>query len=164
MRLNKGIMKKNSQEEMVGFVLIVVLVTIIALVFLAISIRKAPASLPSRELESFMQSAMKYSSDCYSTAERRQEVKDLIKSCYDNKKCLDGKEACNVLNETLTGILKTSWKPGENNPIKAYDLFIFDSKTNKTISSLKQGNCLGNRIGASMLVSGDIKAELEICS
>lgn len=154
---------KLSQEEMVGFVLIVVLVTIIALVFLAISIRKSPEKLPSAEIESFIQSAMKYSSDCYSSAERRLDLKDLIKACSNKEKCMDDRETCIVLNETLTGMLRESWKPGISS-VKSYKLEIYEGKLNRTIIKLEEGICTGNIAGTSILVFSDIKAEFEICS
>jgi len=159
-------MKRNnrSQEEIVGFVLIVVLVTIIALVFLAINIRKAPEKLASSEVEGFIQSAMKYSTDCFSSAERRYNLKDLIKACYNSEKCLDGRECCRVLNETLSSMLRESWKPGADRPVKAYTINIYESKLNRTIIKLEEGIYSGNRAGTSMLVSNDIKAEFEICS
>ena len=155
---------KKSQEEMVGFVLIVVLVTIIALVFLAINLRKTPEKLESLELSSFLQSAMKYSTDCYSSAELRENVKDLIKSCYDNDACIDGRMTCDVLNETLYDIIKEGFKPGEKNPVKSSGLKIYDSRTNKTILNIKQGICLGTKSGSSVLIPSNIKVEIEICS
>jgi len=159
---NKKIGKK-SQEEMVGFVLIVVLVTIIALVFLAISIRKPQAKLESFEVSSFVQSMMKYSSSCYSSVERRYDIKDLIKACLNREKCLDEKESCDVLNETLSGILEQSFKPGAKNPVKSYSFKAYDNN-NRTIINLKHGICTGASSGTSLLVSSSIKAELEICS
>jgi len=164
-RVNKNIAKsKRSQEEIVGFVLIVVLVTIIALIFLAISIRKAPETSQSSEVEAFMQSAMKYSTDCYSSAEARYDLKDLIKACYESRKCLDGREACRALNSTVSGMLDNSWKPGADNPVKAYRFKIYNIKTNKTIINMRNGNCIGNIAGTPILIPTDIRAELEICS
>ena len=157
------IKNKRSQEEMVGFVLIVVLVTIIALVFLAISIRKPQESVESSEISSFAQVMMKYSTSCYSSVERMYDIKDLIKACSNREKCLDGNESCAVLNNTLGEILKESFNIGQENPVKAYNFKAYDS-ANRTIVRLKEGVCTGARTGTSLLVSSSIKAELEICS
>lgn len=157
------IKKKNkSQEEMVGFVLIVILVSIIALVFLAISINKKTTKLPSSEIESFFQSAMRYSTDCYSSMERRYDIRDLIKACYNSEMCLNG-TACEELNKTLSNMLKESWKIGKERPVKYYQLNIYD-KTNKTIIKLREGNCTGIISGTRVLVSEEISAEFDICS
>jgi len=159
----KKIKNKKSQEEMVGFVLIVLLVTIVAFIFLIINIRKPPQKLPSNEVESFMQSAMKYSTDCYSSVERRYDVRDLIKACSNNELCLNKKTSCNILNQTLSGILEESWNPGKENPIKAYNLKIYDKNTNKTIINLKEGICSGSRVGSSIPIPGGLVSELDIC-
>ncbi len=157
---------RKGQEEMVGFVLIVVLVTIIALVFFAISIRKSPAKLVSSEIESFLEAAGRYSTECYSDMERRLDIKELIVSCYNSELCLNGDSSCSVLNETIAEILKESWKIGGDRPVKAYSFMVYDS-ANNTIISLKEGICAGLRKGSFVNIpayAGIIKEELEICS
>ena len=47
---------KKAQEEMIGFVLIIVLVAVIALVFLAISIRKPAEIRDKKEIQNFLYS------------------------------------------------------------------------------------------------------------
>lgn len=154
---------KRSQEEMVGFVLIVVLVTIIALVFLAISLRQAPASLDNKEITSFMQSAMRYSSDCYPSKEIRYDLKDLIKACYNDERCLNGTLACDMLNKTAAGIMRESWKVGNETPVKSYTFKAYKKEMNETIIRLKDGNCTGSISGSSISISNGIEVELEIC-
>lgn len=160
-------MNKQSQEEILGFVLIILLVVVIAVVFLAINLRKPAEKLPSLELESFLQSSMRVSSDCYVSAERNYNLKDLIVSCSENNdKCLNGKTACESLNETSLKLLKNGWNPGEENPTKAYRFKVFGGN-NDTMLSLKEGNCTGTRTFSYVFLyaySGKVTTELEICS
>ncbi len=163
--MSKLVNSKRSQEEIVGFVLIILLVTIIALVFLVINIRKPAEKLPSNELESFLQASMRYSTECFITSERRYDLKDLIVSCNDNERCMNNKTSCEMLNETIIRILDESWKPGKDNPVKSYKLRIYEN--NLTMLRLKNGNCTGmiTFSGYNIPVySGDIITELEICS
>lgn len=156
---------KHSQEEMVGFVLIIILVAIIALVFLAINLRKAPQIQDSKEVNSLIQSILKYSTDCYSSSEIRSSIRELVTSCANNENCVDEKPACDVLNSTLWNILTSSLTPGPEKLNKAYILKVFD-ETNHTILSLKEGICTGSKVGSYELVSstsGVIEINLDIC-
>lgn len=159
--------KKRSQEEIVGFVLIILLVSVIAVIFLAISLRKPLERLPSTELESFLQSSMKVSTDCYISSERVYNFKDVISSCAEtNDQCLNKKTACDTLNETARRILSDNWRICEDCPATSYK-FTVSSESNRTIYSLKEGNCSGNRVYSDVDIhaySGVIRAELEICS
>jgi hypothetical protein len=152
----------NSQEEMIGFVLIIVLVTIIALVFLAINLRKPATSLPSKELESFLQTSMRYSTDCYSSPEIRLDVKDLIIACSDNERCLAGNSSCDLLKITFQGMISQAWKPGSLTSY--YSLKIYDD-LNRTILNLRDGNCTGTRTLSDVSIPGQslIRTELVIC-
>ena len=158
---------KKGQEEIIGFVLIIVLVAIIALVFLAINLRRAPEKLPSTELESFLQASMRYGTDCFSSPEIRYNLKDLIVACDNREKCMNDADACDVLNKTLMQILKENWNPGAENPNKYYGFKAYNQETNRTIASLKEGVCTGTMTFSDISIpslSGDLKAELEICS
>jgi hypothetical protein len=157
--------RKNGQEEAVGFVLIIILVVVIAVVFLVISVKKNFERVQSKDVESFLQASMKYSTDCYSSPEIRYTLKEMFAACRINEKCLDDRMACDVLNSTFSSILKASWRPSKESPSKAY---MFKSlQNNKTILKLTEGNCTGAKMGSSMLIpsddAGDIHIELDIC-
>src|SRR3989338_7985995 len=62
---NQFVSCKRSQEEMVGFALIIILVSIILLVFLAFSLSKSKTeSTESYEVNSFLQSTLQYTTAC----------------------------------------------------------------------------------------------------
>ena len=156
----RNIKSKRSQEEIVGFVLIIVLVVVISLIFLAISLKKPQERLENSELETFVQSSLKYTTICYESPEKRQNIKELIVNCNSGGKCLNNRTACSVLNETVSDMMKKSWKVGTS--VKSYNLKIY-SALNKTILEVKDGNCTGTKIGARVMILGGIREEFEIC-
>jgi len=163
MIINKN---KKGQEEIVGFVLIVLLVSVIAIVFLAINIRKPSDKLPSAEIESFLQSSMKYSSDCLVSAERRYTFKDLIVSCAENnEKCLDGNSVCESMEYAANKLLREGLRICSDCPNTAYRFKIYGD-SNRTLLSLKEGNCTGT-ITTSLLslhtYSERVRVEVEVC-
>ena len=140
------IKNKSGQEEMIGFALIVIIVAVIILIFISFSLTK-PQKEPveSYEVESFIQSLLQYTSDCEDNLEYLP-VQKLIASCFDNKICISGKTACEVMNSTLKGVIDESWKIEEGNPTKGYLLEILSGT--ERIISFKEGDVTNNYKGA----------------
>jgi hypothetical protein len=136
---------KRAQEEMIGFALIIILVAIILLVFLGISLRSPQKeNVESYEVKSFVQAFLQYTTDCRDSNDLGYfSVKDLIFSCNRNEKCLDERNTCEVLNFTLTGITKESWKVEGDRPVKGYELKILKDETEITLM-IKKGNVTDN--------------------
>jgi len=164
-------MMKRGQEEMVGFVLIVVIVAVALLVFLTFSFSNDSESsvFESREVYQFLESAMEYTSECAISYEPAySKVGDLIRDCYDRKRCVNGKEACIVLNETLDVLLNGAFSVGEDRPIKAYvfsSVYETDEREEK-IFGLERGNCTASVRGSEITSSaypGTIASSLQLC-
>ncbi len=115
-------MKKKAQSEMVGFALIIIIVSVLLLIFLSISLKKSNDSpTDNLEVEAFVQSFLAYTTDCeIGYASNYYNLQRLILACDQNKICFNEKSSCEVLNETLRGIIESSWKVGENWPTKGY--------------------------------------------
>ena len=162
----KKLGSKRAQEEMIGFVLIIVLVAIIALVFLAIGLRKQPASaVESRSIEDFLYACKQYSTTCQPNAAEFYNFDGLVKACYDNEYCLDGNNSCDVLNETAFGLIESSWKTGKEAMYKGYVFRI--SKDNRTILYLSKGNETSSKMGEEVYVStmtGNIAIRMDVFS
>jgi len=139
-------MKKNrAQEEMVGFALIIIIVSVILLVFLGFMLRKPQTELvESYEVNSFLQSMLQYTTDCRDNLEYCS-VQKLIFDCNNNEMCLDGRNTCDVLNSTLSGIVEESWKI-QDRPVKGYELKILVNEGEMLV--LKQGNVTRNYKGS----------------
>lgn len=115
-------MRKKAQEEMVGFILIVVIVSVILLVFLIPSLNKSDTEVESYEVQGFIQSFLQYTTNCEKSF-GKQSVQDLIFACESGEMC-GNQDSCEVLEEILEEILKESWEVGEEFPAKGYDLKI----------------------------------------
>jgi len=152
---NKMIKTKKAQEEIVGFALIIIIVSVILVIFLGFSLRdQEKDEVESYEVESFIQSFLHYTTECRDNFDFLS-IQELISDCDNNKLCLGGIETCVVLNETLKGITEESWKTGPERPVKGYVLKI--NGLNKKILEFKEGNISGNSKGAPQYLPNDIE-------
>lgn len=153
---------KKAQEELIGFGLIIVVVSVVLMIFLVFSIKNADVeTMHNYQVNSFLQSYLQYTSDCEDNLEYLSMQK-LISRCYRNEACLNGKTACGVLKTTTEEILSESWKI-KNRPINGYQMKIFSEKN--SILFIKEGNLSGNSRGATQTlpISGEmIKVSFEI--
>ena len=139
-------MIKKGQEEMVGFALIMIIVAVILLIFLSFSLgRPTKETVESYEVEGFIQSFLQYTTDCRDNLEYLS-IQDLIFDCKDKRKCLDGRDACEVLNLTLKGIVDESWQVEGDRPIKGYELKIIVE--DEEMIFLQKGNITKNTKGS----------------
>jgi len=140
---------KRSQEEMVGFALIVIIVSIILLVFISFSLKNPEKEVvESYEIEGFIHSFLQYTTECAEVYEPNYvSMQSLIFKCNNEEGCLNGKSACEVLNSTLTHILEEGWEVGSKNPVKGYELEIISE--DEEILLLKRGEFTGNYKGSS---------------
>lgn len=137
--------KNKAQEEMVGFVLIMIIVAVILLVFLGFSLRGKREIIESYEVESFIQAMLQYTSECEDYT-GFLNIKELIFECKKGKTCNDGTDSCEVLNSELNGIIEESWKAGEEAPVKAYSLGVTADEAE--LITIEQGNKTNNYKGA----------------
>lgn len=174
---------KRSQHEIAGFVLIVLIVSIIGVIFLSIAFNKNEVSEQSSfEISNLLGSTMYATSDCaINYIPQYRDMQDLIKECYKDKSgnfrdCLDGRDVCMVLEENLREIIESSLNVGENSPNKAYKLDIYFSPRDVSLSQenilyLENGifgNCSsvvggGHSIPESSLGGGTIDIRLTSC-
>lgn len=142
MKINKN---KHAQEEIVGFALIIIIVAVILLFFLVFYIRSEKKSVESYEADSFIQAFLQYTTECEDYL-GYLPVQKLIFECNNNALCLDGREACDILNSTLKDIVSESWPIGEDRPVKGYELNI--TANQEEILSFMEGNVTKNYKGA----------------
>ena len=150
---------KLGQEEMIGFALIIILVSVILLVFLAFSLSKPKTeAIESYEVNSFLQSTLQYTAACQ-TSRGLNSIQDLVFECDLKEKCSNDEDTCKILNETLTDILKESWPTGEDRPNKGYELSIKTEKTEEKKSVWKIiGTIAGNTVLIILIVVGALIA------
>jgi hypothetical protein len=147
-------MDKKAQEEMIGFALIIIIVSVIFLAFLGLSLSdEEKDSVESYEVESFVGSFLQYSSDC-KEGDKSLEISDLIEKCSNNQICGD-RESCEILEGTLEGISEESWNPSPENPVKGYELKI--SSPMKNIINITKGDITANSKGAIQLLKNNVE-------
>jgi hypothetical protein len=128
----------KAQEEMVGFIIIVIIISVVLLVLLGFLLRSPNKGVVENyEVESFIQSALQYTSSCETEIEFLS-VQNLIVSCEEGSTCLDGKNSCDVLNDTLKNLVKTAWNVNNQSAVKGYKLGVMTEETG--ILALQEGN------------------------
>jgi hypothetical protein len=112
---------------------------------------------------------MEYTTDCAISFEPDySKVRDLITECYSGKVCIDGRNSCEVLRQTLPLILNESYPVMDGGAIKGYVLESTLEKEEKPeeVFSVNSGNCTGSFIGNEFLSQtefGAISTSLRIC-
>jgi len=172
---------RRAQHETAGFVLIVVVVTIIGLIFLTFLAMSRHEVPKSAEVSHLLQASMYYTTDCMVIGEYKN-LEELIESCYykqighRSEICLDNREVCDALELNLKDVIDKSLGVGSNSPNKAYKMNIFyedleSEVPDEGIMDLENGeynNCsyviAGDHILLVGLTSpGVINVQLEVC-
>ena len=156
---------KKAQQEIVGFVLIVVIVIIGLMVFLVMSVRTSEEIENSKQVDNILNSIMKHTTDCAISYEPNYDTfGDLFKSCSEKKTCKNlNITACDYLNDTLTDVLESMMK-SESSRISAYE-FTLSLKEGAGLLLITQGNCTGTLSGAQRIVPrSDLVIGMKICS
>ena len=156
---------KIGQQEMVGFVLIVVLVIIGLMVFLVISVRDSPDDEGSLEVENILNAVMRHTTGCAVVYEPDyDDFEDLFKSCYSGKQCGNlGVSACDYLNESLGSVLRDLMLSEASVGAYEFDFFVRDGDGLLRIS---EGSCDGRLLGAQRsIVSGSesLVVRMRVC-
>lgn len=134
---------------MVGFVLIVVIVVIGLLVFLLFGFRQ-PDVEESDIANNILSSILRTSSSCAIKSEPNfDDMRDLFKSCYNQRRCGNSQElACDVLEDTLEEMLDEIMIL---EPILTAYQFNFDHENPEGVESqfkLIKGECNGTVYGS----------------
>lgn len=149
---------KMAQEEMVGFALIMIIVSVILIIFISLTITKPQEEVESYEVESFIQAMLQYTTDCEDNLEHLS-VQRLILRCKRGDICLDERNTCDVLDETLNGLIKGSWQI-ENRPVKGYDFKVISDQ--ETIIAISEGNKTNNFKGSVQILPNDIDISFRV--
>lgn len=117
-------LRKSGQQEIAGFVIIVVLVIIALMIFIVISLKQEVPEIRSETAGNVLSSVLSYTTECSVSPPYLESVRDLIKDCYKNQKCNNiNVMVCTYLNETLAEMLPDLLiNPRVSGTINAYDL------------------------------------------
>lgn len=142
---------KKAQEEIMGFVILIVVIIIIGLVFFAFSLRKATTIEPEHnKMDDFIQSTLSYTTGCVINFES-QNIKELIRQCdaSSTSKCENNITICTELNSTITNIVHSLLGTEITNfYVHGYSLNISGSSDSSKLF-IKEGNLTGNYFASS---------------
>ena len=161
-------LKNKGQQEMVGFILIVVLVMIGMMVFLVISFRTSPDEIDSLEVSNMLSAIMTHTTECAIPAVPYYETfEDLFKSCYENDDCSGiGQSACDYLNETLIEVLEDLVASEATVSAYQFDFSVADDGGQEGLLKIVEGDCVGSVLGAQRKISAgseDLIVRLKLC-
>ena len=163
---------KKGQEEIVGFVLIVVIMAVVFVILLGIYLRSPSENvIESRDVSQFLDSSMEQTTDCVTSFyPDYRKLGELFEECLSNETCLDERDTCDVLNENLIKVIESGWKIDELGPFVGYEFVSKYKQSNDEpveILSFSSGSCNGTIRGASYVtpvLPGSIESVLKICS
>jgi len=156
---------KFGQQEIVGFVLIVVLVVVGLMVYLVISLKDSPVNDNSVAVGNILDVMMKYTTECAIVYEPDYDsFEDLFKSCYLGDRCKNlGMMACDYLNESLSSVLGDLMASDASVDFYELDFFVGDGGG---LLKISEGNCSGSvSVAQRKIVSGSesLVVRMKIC-
>lgn len=163
---------KKAQEEIVGFVLIVVIIAIVAVIVLGIVIRQTPSTnQESKDIYQFLESIMEYTTTCSVSYEPDYLIlSELIFECHEGlSRCLSNEDPCDSLNKTLSSLLDSSFLVIEGSALKGHEFnsLYKTNSTEKEVIILKKGTCKETaQKGSEILIAaypGTISNTLRLC-
>lgn len=133
---------KRSQEEIIGFALIIIIVAVVMLIFLGFTLKNAQKEpVESYEVGSFLQAYLQYTTNCEDNSQHLS-IQKVIFDCTENRKCLDGRNTCEILSNLSAEIVKESWPVEGDRPVKGYTLNI--NLNQAELLTIQKGNITDN--------------------
>ena len=167
---------KNGQEEMIGFVLIIVIVAIVGVIFLGIMIRTQDSNLGSKseKINSLIGSLSQITTKCEIPESKLKNVSELIEECTqvrlcstcNGETCGTTSSSCEVLENTLRSAMAESYVVSGGSYVRYYNLSVYykfdDALLIEPIISGEAGKCPGTKLFSDRGFE-DIELKLEVC-
>jgi len=143
----KELKNNRGQQEIVGFVLIVVLVMVALMVFLIISVRDGGDVVDSVGVSNMLDVLMRTTTDCAVVAvPEYSSFEDLFKSCYNGDLCSNlNSSACEYLNESLMDMISSMVRSDAS--VEGWSVE-FSGPDGEEILRWEEENCTGQFSGA----------------
>ena len=166
---------RKGQEEIVGFVLVVVFVVIVLVVFLGIQLRNPkPQQRQSEIIYQFLESSMEQTTNCtISEGASYLTLDDVLRECHETgNSCLEGQSSCDSAKNTLKILLNSSFAVGPSYPYKGYEVTAKYSanasgqQQNAEIFNVTSGVCADSYTGNSYWIPsfpGSVIVSAKIC-
>jgi len=137
--------RKTAQQEMVGFVLIVVLVVVALMIFLLIRLNKVPVELNSLEVDNFLEAIMSYTTKCAPNFEPQYDTfEELFKDCHRGRICKNlYLDSCEYLNESLKNVVESLISSEASVSAYRVDFLSRGNGLETGILRIEEGECKG---------------------
>lgn len=156
---------RKSQEEIVGFVLIILLVTVILVILLGIYARSKTRDRTSEsgEVAQFLDAMLEYTTECsLNSGFSYETISNLATNCaLSNSLCSNSKSSCEVLQDSTKKLIESAWVFGEESPNKGYRFVIGTNGSDVIKQSSNSGKC-DNLIGGTRTFQ-QVSFDLKIC-
>ena len=150
---------KLAQEEIMGFVVIMILVAVILMIFLWLHLNKNPdEGIEDAQIKNFVLILAEINTECGKTGYPNLPINDVIKLCADEKDCENGDDSCEYLEKTIENIMDVTWPVEEDSIYKSYSISINES--GKEIVNLNKGIPTNSYKGYTGLIG--IKSDIEL--
>jgi hypothetical protein len=167
---------RRGQEEIVGFIIIVVIVALAGVAFLGFSLMKQDTQTvtESYEVTQLLNSMMQYTTNCSIGDEGRDRMLEMtLIDCSKNnaESCISGQKICDAANESALNLLEAALLVTNESSTKGY---LFNATYESVLGSSKiiglaKGDCNGSYKAADEAYSdygtnGKLRVNLKICS
>lgn len=155
-------MGKKGQQEIAGFVIIVVMVVVGLLIFLVMSVRNNEVKDTSELVTSLLTSMIKHTTECVIREPNPANIGELIARVYtESPSCLNTKQDARAylvetIEDLMDGVLA-----GESR-INAYQIEIKDSE-GEPIVRIGKGSCEGRVAKGESVGLGKLSVEMVAC-
>ena len=173
------LINNNAQEEMTGFAMIIIIVSIVGLVILTFMLRKSSDSgFNNYEIQQFLDSTARIKSTCkLPLGSSNLRISDLIQECYSSSAnaCESGEQTCASLQSAYQDIIGKSWNINPDSQYTGFkiDIFFKPSSNSSSISpsnmlNISQGVCGSNYYGGESFLpekerTGTFITRMELC-
>jgi hypothetical protein len=145
---------------MTGFIIIIVIIAVIIIGSMFFFLRpRHTTSLESTKAVQLLNSMMSYS---VSACSGSPPMSDVVRMCNNMEDC-SGSSSCDVLNNTVTAILRTSIGELQIGEVRGWSFRAKSNETGSLIREFSEGRTNGSMIGASYIIPmPDIVVDLKI--
>ena len=169
-------LKENKgQEEILGFVVVVVFVAVIALVVLGFALQSDSQQTggESSDIAHFLESTFAMTSECTLRVPHHASVGEVASVCVADSKriCEEGEQACAVLNRTLSKTIAAAWDMSNASAIQGYTLTLthrLSLSSERPLLTQQQGTCggrwhIGEHLQPAQGRRGTLITSLKLC-
>jgi hypothetical protein len=156
-------MGKRGQQEIAGFVIIVVLVVVAAFIFMVLSLGNKKPNTDSVEVQSLLSSLVDHTTECVVGGRLPLDMGDLAESAYGlNPRCDElGKSSREYFDETIVELMERVMQIDTR--FDEYSIEIYQGNVDGTLLNSFGGGCVGKETRGADIKRREVSILLRIC-